>query len=86
MILLQAAPKQPTHCSGRVGRNRGPVWFSFEDAGDDVRARVAVEGEASSQHFEQHAAERPDVGAAIDGRTASLLRTHVRRGADHGSL
>ena len=32
---------------------------------------------ASGQHFEQHAAERPDVGAAVDRRAASLFRAHV---------
>ena len=38
------------------------------------------------EHLVEHAAERPDVGALVDGLAARLLGTHVRRRAEDHAL
>ena len=59
----------------------------FSTEASDVGDVFAVERAAPGQHLEQHDAERPDVGAAIDGLAARLLGRHVRgRPEDHADL
>ena len=41
----------------------------------------ACERRSPGQHFVEHAAERPDVGALVDRLAARLLGAHVGRGA-----
>ena len=41
--------------------------------------------DVSREHLVEQAAERPDVGALIDGFASGLLGTHVRRRAEHHS-
>ena len=45
--------------------------------------RVADERRPSGDHLVQHAAERVDVGAAVDGLPLRLLGRQVRRGPEH---
>src|SRR5262249_5977077 len=41
---------------------------------------------AAAQHLEQHAAERPDIRALVQGAAARLLWTHVGRCSEDGPL
>ena len=43
---------------------------------------VARERRRAGEALEEHAAERVDVGAAVDGAALDLLRRHVVDGAD----
>ena len=55
----------------------------------DARFRdvVAFEQAASGEHFAEHDAEGPDVGALVDGLAAGLLGAHIGGGAeDHSGL
>ena len=76
-VLFETAPHQPADaprrrrrqgCSSRRarGRRRG-----VRGCVPPSNARRPVE------HLEEHAAERPDVGALVDGLAARLLRAHV---------
>ena len=72
---------------GVAGRQRREVGRVLEDAGEDVRHGLAVEEPPAGEHLVEHDAERPDVGAAVDGGAGRLLRRHVGRGAeDHAHL
>ena len=53
-----------------------------EDARDHVRDGLARERLAAGEALEEHAAERPDVGAPVDRLAARLLGAHVGRGAE----
>ena len=56
------------------------------NAAKDIGHVVTCERTLAGQHFEQHAAERPDVGALVDRLAARLLGTHVGGGAeDHAA-
>ena len=50
----------------RRGGQRRPVRLALEDGRDGVGDRLARERAPARQHFVQHAAERPDVGALVD--------------------
>ena len=52
---------------GVFGGSAVPVGLALERGGDRVRRRVAGERAPSRQHLVEHAAERPDVGALVDG-------------------
>ena len=52
--------------AGTRRRQRVPLDVALENARDRVRDRLAAECRAAGQHFEQHAAERPDVGALVE--------------------
>ena len=69
-----------------VARQRDPVGIPLEDADEGVGHRVALEWTAAGQHLVEHAPERPDVGSVVDRLTARLLRTHIRRRAEHASV
>jgi hypothetical protein len=81
-IFRQAAPHQPLDDRRQFARQRGPVRIAREDRRHRIRCGVAGERCAASEHLVQHAAERPDVGAFVDGLPPRLLRTHVRRGPE----
>ena len=49
------------------------------------RRRFRPETAVSRQHLVQHNAERPDIGALIDGFAASLLGAHVSGGAENSA-
>ena len=51
---------------GRVGRQRRPVRVRLQHRRQHVRDRLALERAPAREHLEEHAAERPDVGALVD--------------------
>ena len=55
-----------------------------QDRRDRVRHRLAWKRHTAGQHFVQHTAECPDVGALVDRLPSRLLRTHVGRRAEDG--
>ena len=64
-----------------------PVGLALEDCGQrSCRDRLAARTPAAGQHLEQHAAERPDVRALVDGQPARLFGTHVGGGAEDDAL
>ena len=63
-----------------------PVGIAGERLRDRIGPRLASKWRATRQHLEQHASERPHVGALVDGLAARLLGTHVSRGADDHAL
>ena len=68
----------------RVGTAAAPVRVGADDGRDRVGHIVAAERPHAGEHFVEHAPERPDVGALVDGLPARLLRAHVRgRAEDH---
>ena len=83
-VLLQAPPQQRHHGGRRRGRQPRPVGILRDDGDDRLGDVFAVEGPRAGEHFEEHGAEGPDVGAAIDGLALGLLRRHVGgRAQDH---
>ena len=66
-ILVETSTDQPPRGGGCPGRHRLPVRIRLQDRSEHVRDQLALEGPLTGQHLEQHAAERPDVGALVDG-------------------
>ena len=85
-VFLQAAPEQLPNPRGQFWRQRGPVRVPRQNGGDGIRRRLTAEGRPTGDQLIQDAAEGPDIAACVDGQPASLLRTHVGRGADWLSL
>ena len=77
-ILLKAALQQRHHRRRCLPRQRLPVGFGLQDRAEDLDDRVAGKRRPAGQHFVEHAAERPDVGACVRGSRVGLLRRHVR--------
>ena len=84
-VFVQAAAKQPTNLRRNVGGELVEVGIGLEDRREGVGHGVTLEHPLSGQHFEQHAAERPDVGSSIGGFTPGLLRAHIAGGAENHS-
>src|SRR5262249_39811161 len=61
------------------------IRVALEDARQDRRIVFALERPSTSEHFVEHAAKRPDVGAFVHRKPARLLRTHIGRGPDDHS-
>jgi len=85
-VLLEATAQHTRETWRNRLRQRGPVRFSLEDGRQRVRHRRTGERGTPCEHFEQHAAKRPDVGAFVDVLTACLFRAHICRRADNHSL
>ena len=85
-ILGQAPSQQLSKQVRRAGRQQGLGRVAFENRGQCVSDRIGGEGRAAGEHFEEHAAERPDVCPAVDRLAPRLLRAHVGRRAEHGPL
>ena len=69
---------------GRSAGSACQFTSSFSTVASVLRDVVAVERAPPRQHLVEHDAERPDVGAAIDGAAARLLGRHVGgRAEDH---
>ena len=84
-ILLQAAPQQAANRGRRVAAAR-PVRLALEHAAS-VSDTSSPSNARRREHFVEHAAERPDVGALVDRLAARLLRRHVGgRAEDHARL
>ena len=85
-ILLEAA-RSSRRIDGGVRRQRRQVGLARQDRGENVGHVVAGKRGPPGQHFVEHAAERPDVGALVDGLAARLLGAHVGGGAeDHARV
>ena len=65
-ILLKAALQQLAHARRRRRRQRVPIRLAVRIAAI-VGDRLARKRAPARQHLEEHAAERPDVGALVDG-------------------
>ena len=82
-ILHEAAPQQSSNRRWCVGGQRAPVRILREHHRQRVRDFIAVKHATAGQHLEQHASERPDVGALVHRLPARLFGTHVRGGAEN---
>ena len=72
---------------GVVARQRGPLHLLPQHGRERVRDVLALERPLAGQHLVQDDAERPDVGASIDGLALRLLGRHVGgRAEDHAEL
>ena len=76
-VLAQTTPDQRNEPERRIGRQRVPIGIAGDDGGEDIGQRRTRERLTPGQHLVEHAAEGPDVGAAIDGLTSGLLGRHV---------
>ena len=54
-----------------------------DDGGERIRDILARKRTRARQHLGEHAAERPDVRALVDGLSLRLLGCHVGRGAEN---
>jgi hypothetical protein len=78
-ILPQTSFEQRSYGKRRRRRQPSPIRFAIEDGDERVRDRVTGECHASGEHFEQHAAERPDIRALVDRQPLCLLGAHIRK-------
>ena len=76
-VLVQAALEQPLDSGRGRGGQRGPVRLALQDGGDGIRHRLAGKCRFAGQHFVEHAPERPDIRALVEGLSACLFRAHV---------
>ena len=83
-VFLQAALQKARDHWGRCRGKRRPVRLASQDRRNRVRHRLAWKRRMAGQHFVQHTAKCPDVGALVDGLPSRLLRTHVGRRAEDG--
>jgi hypothetical protein len=68
--------------SAGVRGQRVPVRLAFDEPRQHIGGVRAVESAAPGDELVQHAPERPDIGAAIDGLATRLLGRHVGGGAE----
>jgi hypothetical protein len=71
------------HGRAQAIRKPAPVRVVAQHGGNRVADVVALKDARRGQHFEEHAAERPDVGAFVDRLPACLFRRHVRGCAEN---
>ena len=67
----------------RAAGHGAPIGLARQDGGDDVGHGVAGKRGAAREHFVKHNAERPDVGAPVNGLAPGLLGGHVGRRAEN---
>ena len=86
-------PSAGTRCSSATQRRRDVAAAALQSGSLRTTARervgdvVAGERARARQHLVEHGAERPDVGALVDGLAPRLLGRHVGGGAeDHARL
>ena len=83
-IPFEAAVQHAPEGAGSRRRQLRQIDVAVEHAGQHVRRRLALEQALADQHLVEQDAERPQVGADVDGRARRLLGRHVGRGAhDH---
>ena len=75
--------QERTQSSRRLGGKEAPVGRLLEDRSERIGACRAGERAPAGEHLEEHAPERPDVGASIQRLPAPLLGAHVGPGAEH---
>ena len=89
------------YCRLVPAAERPPAYFLYPCLGDDTAETeidlslkhpredfsdiVSRERPSPGQHFVEHTAERPDVGALVHGPASGLLGNHVRRGTENDS-
>src|SRR5829696_5162995 len=78
-VAGEAAAEETAELRRRRIRERRPIRVPCEDRRDRVRSSLALEGTTAGEQLVADAAERPQVGARVDGVTARLLGTHVCR-------
>ena len=81
-ILLQAALDERHDVRRDVGWKRRPLRRRLHDGGNRVGDALAFERAAAREHLVEHRAERPHIGALVDGAAARLLGRHVSGGAE----
>jgi hypothetical protein len=82
-ILLQASSQQLANrgrCSRRQLRH---VRICLEQRREHFCEILSLERARARQHFVEHAAERPDVRAPVDGPAARLFRRRVADSTEH---
>ena len=84
-VHAQAAMKQVAQLAGGVHWQQCPVGLFLQDRRERVRNRLAGKKTLAREHFEQHHAERPDVGALVHRLPPRLLRRHVGGGSEEES-
>ena len=72
-VLRQAAAQHARHRPRHVGRQRCPRGLGLDDLGEDAGHVVALERPAPREHLVHDDAERPHVGAPVDGPAPRLL-------------
>jgi len=83
-VLAQAALDESAHARRRILRERVEIGLAADDRGERIGDRLAAaEEHGAGEHLVEDDAEGPDIGAAIDGLAARLLRRHVGRGAEN---
>ena len=81
-VLLQTSTQQPPDGRRRCGRQRVPVRSMVDDPDHDVRRCLSPERRLTREHLEQHAPERPQIRAPVDGYRPHLLGSHVGSGSE----
>src|SRR6185369_17210629 len=81
-LLLETSAQQCSHRSWRMWWKRVPVGLRAQDPRYDVGNVLTAKRTLSAQHFVQHAAKRPDIGAFVDRLPACLFRRHIRHRAE----
>jgi hypothetical protein len=81
-IAIKAALDQPSQSRRRAGRQRRPIDVLPQHGRQDIGHFLALKGPAAGDHFVQHDAERPHVGAPVHGLTSRLFGSHVGGRAD----
>jgi hypothetical protein len=71
-VLLQASVDRCADVPRQRGRQPIEPRIAVNDRGDGIGSVLAPEHAFARQHLEQHRAERPDIGAPVHGRGASL--------------
>ena len=76
-VLLEAPADHAPHRWRDRGGQRLPRRLALQHRGHGVRRRAPRERPRAGEHLVEEAAERPDVGTAIDQLASCLLRAHV---------
>ena len=86
-VLLETATQEDEERRRQVAREQAPVRLGTNDCRERVGEVLAGERTRAREHLEEDRAERPDVGAPIDGPPLRLFRRHVRgRAENHPGL
>jgi hypothetical protein len=83
-VTLEAEPQHVRHQRRGARGQAREVRVLVQHGADGVGGGLADERSFAGEQLVEHDAERPDVGALVDGSAAGLLRRHVgRRTEDH---
>jgi hypothetical protein len=84
-VLLETTFEQRPERGRHARRQVRPGGILREHSRQEIGHGGAGERPAAGQELEEHAAERPDVGAFVDRLSPCLFRAHVGSGAEHDS-